>query len=122
MLNELNFPFEGKVHGTAITEDLKAYFKAQRQLLGRYLIPDLSYLDPRALPVDGIQVNDVEYIEENKYRIHYQYDWAAFGGCVGLDENGTDTNKVSFKLIDDGSFEFDLTALGRNGEGLGEID
>lgn len=114
MLEQLNFSLGDKSHGSEQAQLLEDYLKQNQRDFGAALIPDLSYLDPRALPVDGIQVKKVEHIQENQYRLLYSFDWAAFGGCVGLDESGTDQNKVNFKLLDDGKFVFDLTALGRD--------
>ncbi|MGB2078340.1 MAG: hypothetical protein ACPHV3_01045 [Vibrio sp.] len=111
LLNQLQFQ-ANPMHGEATCHELEDFFKAHKSTLDAHLIPDLSYLDPRALPVDGIMIKQVEHVEGAKYRLNYSYGWAAFGGCVGLDESGTDMNKVSFILNQDGSFEFDLTALG----------
>ncbi|WP_086984126.1 hypothetical protein [Vibrio aphrogenes] len=106
--------YQGKVvpHGEQRAQQLKSYLQTNQGDWQHQLVPNLVYIDPRALNESGIDIQAVNYIGEKRYSLTYQYDWFVFSGCTDTDLKGTDTNKVTFELFDNGELVFDVTALG----------
>lgn len=99
-------------HGAAVANLLKDFLIKNQDKIERQLIPNLDYIDPRALNDNGIQIIDVTYLGQERYSLAYQYDWFVFSPCTDTDLKGTDKNKVTLTVLDSGELEFDLSALG----------
>ncbi|WP_417878839.1 hypothetical protein [Vibrio sp.] len=99
-------------HGEVTANLLKDFLIKNQDKIERQLIPNLDYIDPRALNDNGIQIIDVIHLGEARYSLAYQYDWFVFSPCTNIDLTGTDKNKVTLTVLDSGELEFDLSALG----------
>ncbi|GLT14438.1 hypothetical protein [Vibrio algivorus] len=99
-------------HGEVFANQLKDFLIKNQDKIERQLIPNLDYIDPRALNDNGIQIMEVTYLGEARYSLAYQYDWFVFSPCTNIDLTGTDKNKVTLTVLDCGELEFDLSALG----------
>lgn len=109
---KLHYLGELESHSDAFAEKIKAYLQASQQDWQHQFIPNLDYIDPRALNDNGIRIVDVSYLSEARYVLSYQYDWFVFSGCTDTDLKGSDKNKVTFTVLGSGELEFDLSALG----------
>ncbi len=109
---KLHYSGEVNEHGPEFAQKLKRYLLTSQQDWQHQLIPNLDYIDPRALNDNGITITDVVYVCEVRYSLEYQYDWFVFSGCTDTDLTGTDSNKVVFTCSNTGDLEFDLSALG----------
>ncbi|MBD1577594.1 MULTISPECIES: hypothetical protein [Vibrio] len=101
-----------KIEDKTNVEKLMAALVAQQAEFERQLIPNLDYIDPRAMNDNGITLQEVVHIQGNQYALQYRYDWFVFSPCTNLDETGTHQNKVTFSLKPAGEICFDLSALG----------
>ncbi|OEF29177.1 hypothetical protein [Vibrio rumoiensis] len=99
-------------HGAKSAQLLLVFLEEQPKEFQHKLIPNLDYIDPRALNDNGITLLEVSHIAGNQYTLSYQYDWFVFSGCTDTDLTGTDKNKVSFNISENGDLTFDLSALG----------
>lgn len=99
-------------HGEAFAIILKNFLLKNQDKIEHQLIPNLDYIDPRALNDNGIQIISVSYLGDTRYSLTYQYDWFVFSGCTDTDLKGSDKNKVMFTVLGSGELEFDLSALG----------
>ncbi|TVO39422.1 hypothetical protein [Vibrio algivorus] len=99
-------------HGEVFATQLKDFLIKNQDKIERQLIPNLDYIDPRALNDNGIKIMEVTYLGEARYSFAYQYDWFVFSPCTNIDLTGTDKNKVTLTVLDCGELEFDLSALG----------
>lgn len=106
--------YQGEVvpHGEQRAQQLKDFLIKNQDKIEHQLIPNLDYIDPRALNDNGIKIMEVTYLGQARYSLAYQYDWFVFSPCTNIDLTGTDKNKVTLTVLDCGELEFDLSALG----------
>lgn len=110
----ISSPHTITTHDAYSEQTLLEFLKQQPPEFQEKFIPNLDHIDSRALNDNGITVLSVTHLKDNQYSMSYQYDWFVFSGCTDTDLSETETNKVSFKVLEDGSLEFDLTALGHD--------
>lgn len=92
---------------------LAEFIQQNIDLIDRKLIRDLSYISQLAYYDKGMQVDRIEHLEGNQFRMHFEYEWIIFQGCMGLHETGVMQDKVHFNLDKEGNLLFDLTAFGQ---------
>lgn len=83
-----------------IKENIKNY-----ELI-KILIIDLSFLHPRAQVNNYIKIDQVEFLHDNCYALHYKLEYEVYNGCSNMDESG-DYDTCMIFTINDNSIEFD---------------
>ncbi|MFS7195495.1 hypothetical protein AB6866_04730 [Rahnella inusitata] len=68
---------------------------------------DLSFKNRRIYVHEHIDVENVEYMYDNMYCLHYSLEWDIENGCVDMKESGTHDTTMNFEVHDD-YLDFDL--------------
>ncbi|CAK1816797.1 conserved hypothetical protein [Vibrio crassostreae] len=98
-------------NGQVICDALAQFLKMNKDSFERSLIPDLSHIDSRAENINGIDVGEVTYLENDEYQLVYSYDWSVYRGCSDMDEYDECEESVVFTMDENGYIEFDLSHL-----------
>ncbi len=90
---------------------LADFFTAQLENIHLKLVRDLSFISQLAHYKDGMVISHVNYLQENRYQVHFIYTWHIFQGCIGMDETGEMKDKANFTVSDSGEIIVDLSAF-----------
>lgn len=94
-------------HGPALCDALKDFLIANKNTFQDKLIPDLSYIDDMAHNVNGIEIQSVHHLTENRYQIEYSYDWELFLGCSDINQSGIGHDHIRFTLDPEGQINME---------------
>lgn len=94
-------PLIFKSHGKDTAKLLQEYFKnnSSDSNLKDILRIDLNFIDSRAQHTDFFVINDVEYIGNNKYTLHYSVDYFIYNLCKDMDINDDFFTAINFEVI-----------------------
>jgi hypothetical protein len=59
---------------------------------------DISHISTAAVFDGGLQLDDIEWIKEDLFRLHYHYNWSIAWTCSGVQEGGQINEKVRFSV------------------------
>lgn len=86
-----------------LCQNLLIHLEQELPELSQQLLPDLSYIDSEAHIVGQPKLTLVEWLEHNKFRLHYCVDWQFFHGCSDKSDQGVVHEKVRFELHENGT-------------------
>lgn len=107
----LLFVDENFVHGSDKTRMLEEFLTQHKSEYESDLIGDLSHINNRAENYNGIEIEQIEHITGNEYRMSYKYDWFVYNGCADMDEQDNEYDSVRFTIGMNGEIEFDIPEL-----------
>lgn len=90
---------------------LADFFTIQLKEIDRKLVRDLSFISQLAHYKEGMSINEVTHLQDNRYQVHFAYTWHIFQGCMGMDETGEMKDKANFTVSDTGEVQLDLSAF-----------
>ncbi|WP_243694211.1 hypothetical protein [Vibrio viridaestus] len=99
------FPLQGRQISSELCHELSEFLTANKGMFEQRLIPDFSHIDHMAHNVNGITVDAVEYIKDQRYRLKYHCDWELFRGCSDIQSSGVERDSVTFTLKTDGQID-----------------
>ena len=92
-------------------QSLSDFFSQKLSQIDRQLVRDLSFISQLAHYKEGMIISHVDYLQDNRYQLHFVYTWHIFQGCMGMDETGEMKDKANFTVSDTGEILVDLSAF-----------
>jgi len=103
----ISLPKEFSLH--SVEQRVLTLRQSIRPLLERYqdeFLTDISHISTAAVFDGGMQLEGVEHLKDNLYRLDYSYLWSIAWTCSGVQEGGRVKEKVRFSVEDDGMLSF----------------
>ncbi|EFN5703234.1 hypothetical protein M9720_001363 [Escherichia coli] len=75
--------------------------------LKKILDIDLDFIDSRAQSTDYFIIDDIEYLDENIYVLHYSISYFIYNMCKDMDIDDSYSTTVTFE-VNDGLLEFNV--------------
>lgn len=95
------------VHGLHLCSTIFDFLNNHKGEFEYKLIPDLSHIDHTAHNVNGIKIEAVEYVDTERYKLVYSYDWEVYRGCSDIHDTDVEYDSVIFKVTKNGFVDID---------------
>lgn len=108
---QLNF----EAHSQDTANLIYSYLEKNHQdsILKSVLDIDLSFIDYRAQSTGYFIINDVEYVDDDNYILHYKTNYYIYNLCKDMDIDDDYETSINFTL-NDGVLVFDMIDGERN--------
>lgn len=105
----MEFVSDHRFGGDLFLQELKKYLEERKADYEGELISDLSWIANRAVCLNGIEVDEIQYFGDRDFQLDYSFDWEVYNGCADMDESGERTESVSFEISNHNEIIFNFS-------------